>query len=184
VIDRKDREITRMEETWSALVLPMCERAFALEPVARIAGEDYSHYEARYGIMAQATDSATLNHLQWLRSTYGLPAREDLLAIDVGRLLTEQRKFEDSRNCLGLQLADMLASILRRAFNDRLQSPGWKDFGGLLVRHHDPASGLIQLGPGTETLLLGQPKRVCQALNARAKDMLVERLRRAGTPRM
>lgn len=184
IIDRKDRTITQMEKTWSTLILPLSENAFASEPVARIVGEDYSHYQARYGIRKQTASPKTLNHIQWMRSAYGLPAMEDRLLIDTKRLLTEQRKFEDSRNCLGLQLADMLASILRRAFNDRLQFPGWKDFGALLIRHHDPTTGLIRLGTSTETPLLGHPKKVCQILNARAKDMLVERIRQTAHPGM
>ena len=178
VIDRKDRTITEMEETWTALVLPLIEREFALNPVSRIVGEDYSYYEARYCISKKTASSETLKHLQWLRSVYGLSDSEGRLITDTKRLLTEQRKFEDSRNCLGLQLADMLATILRRAFNDRLQLPAWKDFGGLLVRHHNPGAGLIQLGPGIEAPVLGHPKRVCKILDSRAKDMLVERLRK------
>lgn len=181
VIDRKDRTITQMEETWSTLVLPLSERAFALEPVVRIIGEDYSYYEARYCITKKTASPETLSHLRWLRSVYGLSDREDRLITDTRRLLTEQRKFEDSRNCLGLQLADMLATILRRAFNDRLQFPAWRDFGGLLVRHHNPGTELIQLGPGIEAPLVGHPKRVCKILDTRANDMLVERLRKGET---
>jgi hypothetical protein len=175
-IDRKDRAMTQMEETWSTLVLPMSEKALAADRAKGIAGEDYSHYERRYGVDLE--DPVTAKHLQWLQSAYGLEQIKGRV-IDVKRLLTEQRKFEDSRNCLGLQLADMLASTLRRAFNDRLRFSGWKEFGQLLVRRQDPANGIIQLGPGPAKPLVGRAKQVCKVLDVRAKSMLVERIRKA-----
>ena len=61
-----------------------------------------------------------------------------------------------------------------RALNDRLQFSGWKDFGGLLVRHREPGTGFIQLGPGGNTPLQGHAKKVCQVLDARAKSMIAE----------
>ena len=183
VIDRKDRTITQMEETWSTLILPASESDFAREPLICIEGEDYSHFDARYGFTEATADPETLTHSQWLSSVYGLrPRTKDAVILDAKRLLSEQRTLQDSRDSLGLQLSDMLAAILRRALNDRLQFPGWKDFGGLLVRHEQPGDGFIQLGPGGDIPMLGHARKVCQALDARAKDMIAERNRNAGTP--
>ena len=184
VIDRKDRTITQMEETWSTLVLPVSESAFAREPLICIEGEDYSHFDARYGFTKATADPETLRHMQWLSSVSGRPRRvkRDVIGMNAKRMLTEQRTFEDSHNSLGLQLTDMLASILRRALNDRLQFPGWKDFGCLLVRHLEPGTGFIQLGAGAPVPMLGHAKKVCQALHAKAKDMVCERIRNAGDP--
>jgi Protein of unknown function (DUF3800) len=180
VIDRKDRTITQMEETWTTLILPMSESASAREPLTCIEGEDYSHFDARYGIREATADQETLRHSEWLSSVYGVPPKEKgEVGIDAKRLLTEQQTFENSRDSVGLQLTDMLASILRRALNDRLQFSGWKDFGGLLVRHHQPGTGFIQLGPGGDTPVLGHAKKVCQLLHARAKGMVAERDRNA-----
>jgi hypothetical protein len=184
VIDRKDRTITEMEETWSTLILPLGESAFAREPLTSIVEEDYSHFDARYGFTEATADPEMLRHIQWLRSVYGKPtSAKDHLGINLKRLLIEQRTFQDSRDSLGLQLSDMLAAILRRALNNRLQFPGWKDFGGLLTRHWQPGHGFIQLGAGRDIRMLGHPSKVCQALHARAKDMIAERNRNAGTPR-
>jgi hypothetical protein len=175
IIDRKDRSITQMEETWSTLILPMGESAFAKEPLVCIEGEDYSYYEAKYGFTAETADPETLRHSKWVSSAYGIPPREKDVIGNWKRLLTEQRTFEDSSKSLGLQLADMLASILRRALNDRIQFEGWKDFGGLLVRHHNPGAGFIQLGPGTDTPMMGHAKAVCRVLDSKAKCMIAER---------
>lgn len=175
VVDRKDRTITQMEETWSTLVLPMGETAFGQEPLGCLAGADYSHFDRRYGLSLATADPEDMRHMKWLDSIFGtVPNTRDIVATDAKRLLSEQLSFEDSRNSLGLQLTDMLASILLRALNNRLQFPGWKDFGGLLVRHRNPGTGFIQLGPGGDIDMPDHAKKVCKILNARAKSMLVE----------
>lgn len=176
VVDRKDRTITQMEETWSTLILPLGENSFAREPLASLAGEDYSYFEARYGFTEATADPEIVRHIRWLDSVYGKSLRaKDPAGIDAKRLLTEQLTFENSRDSLGLQLSDMLASILRRALNNRLQFPGWKEFGGLLVRHQEPGTGFIQLGPGSDTPLRGHASRVCQILHATAKNIIAAR---------
>jgi hypothetical protein len=180
VIDRKDRTITQVEDTWSTLILPMSESAFGRESLGCIMGEDYSYFEARYGFTEATADPEMLRHSDWVSSVYGKPPKtDDCVGIDANRLLTEQLTFQDSCDSLGLQLADMLATILRRALNDRLQFPGWKDFGGLLVRQQQPGVGFIQLGAGGEIPVPGHASKVCKVLDARAKSMLTER-KRAG----
>lgn len=184
VIDRKDKTTTEMEDTWSTLILPYSESAFALESLACIKGEDYSHFDARYGVTERTADAEMLRHIQWLGSVYGKSMKSKGTAgINARRLLTEQRTFQDSRDSLGLQLCDMLSTILRRALNDRLQLHGWKDFGGLLVRHGQPGEGFIQLGPGNPDIpMLGHARQVCKILDARAKSMIAERNRNAEMP--
>ncbi len=178
VIDRKDRTITQMEETWSTLILPLSEGAFAREPLICIRGEDYSHFDARYGFTEATADPEMLRHSQWLDLAYDTPARtKDSVRINAGLLLTDQLTFQDSRDSLGLQLSDMLATILRRALNNRLQFSGWKDFGGLLVRGHQPGDGFIRIGQGDHTPMPSHAAKVCLALQARAKDMIARRNR-------
>jgi hypothetical protein len=176
VIDRKDRTMTQVEDAWSTLILPLSERAFGRESLACLMGADYSYFEARYGFTEATADPEMLRHIQWLSSVYGKPGKtDDWVGIDANRLLTEQLIFQDSRDSLGLQLTDMLAAILRRALNDHLQLPGWKDFGGLLVRQQQPGVGFIQLGARDEIVMQGHARKVCKVLDARAKSMLIER---------
>jgi hypothetical protein len=70
----------------------------------------------------------------------------------------------------------MLASILRRALNERLQISGWEDFGKLLVRRRELGLCFLQLGRGENLpkTLTGHAKKVCLALDARAKSMLID----------
>ena len=178
VIDRKDRTITQMEEAWSTLILPLSESAFAREPLICIAEADYSHFDARYGFTEATADPEMVRHMHWLNSVFGkLPKPKGTANIDAKRLLTEQQTFENSRDCLGLQLADMLASIRRRALHDRLQFPGWKDFGGLLVRHQNLGDGFIQLGgAGGDPRIMGRAEKVCEVLDAKAKGMIAKQI--------
>jgi hypothetical protein len=170
VIDRKDKNITQMEDTWTTLILPLSETAFAKEPLICILEEDYSFFDARYAPAEAMADPEMLQHIQWLSSVSEKPT--DSVRIDANRLLTEQRTFQDSRDSLGLQLSDMLAAILRRALNGRLQFPGWKDFGGLLVRHRNPGDRFIRLAAGGGDSMLGHARRVCLTLDRGAKGMI------------
>ncbi|MBZ5604581.1 MAG: DUF3800 domain-containing protein [Acidobacteriia bacterium] len=40
----------------------------------------------------------------------------------------------DSKNELGLQLVDIVASAVRRAFNGNLKQGGWGQVGGLIIK--------------------------------------------------
>ena len=171
IIDRKNRTITEMESTWSTLILPMSESHFARNPLIALSGTDYSHFDARFGIAPD--DAEMTRHLQWMRETYGIRERDPSPGLNAGLLLSEQQEFADSASSLGLQLADMLATILRRALNDRLQMPGWKDFGRLLVA--DRSTPFLQLGPraGRGPAMNGQVEKVWPALTEGNKSMLL-----------
>lgn len=86
-----------------------------------------------------------------------------------------RRTFLDSRDSLGLQLADMLATIMRRALNDHLKYVGWKDFGRLVAGRSHETSNFLQLGSpvGTPEALEGHAEKVGLALRARAKPMML-----------
>ena len=173
-IDRKDKDLTQMEDTWSTLILPLSETEFLKEPLICLRDADYSQFDARYGINPATADAEMRSHWEWLESMSGVPpTRVDTLGTDIKRLLTEQRSFGDSRSNLGLQLADMLSSILRRALNGNLQESGWGEFGGLLVRQNYARTGIIQLGPGNPTPVLGQAQTVWKTLNQKAKNMIL-----------
>jgi hypothetical protein len=176
IIDRKNRELTEMEKTWTSLVLPISEGTFAREPFGTLEGADYSHFHGRYSFTSKTMSKEMVRHLEWLHSIHGLgPMTEGRYYTNAKRLLTEQRQLLDSRDSLGLQLADMLASILRRALNGRLQIAGWKDFGRLLVHKRDFGNAFIQFGK-SENLpksVMGLAREVCRVLDRRAKSMLL-----------
>jgi len=172
VIDRKDRTITEMEDTWSTLVLPMSESHFAKTPLPCLIGADYSHFDAHYKI--DANDQKTIRHVKWMREAYGVQDVDRPLGLNSTLLLSEQRQFADSAGSLGLQLADMLAAILRRALNDRLQVPGWKNFGSLLIA--DRRTPFLQFGEpdGRSQRMHGHVEKVWAVLKTGNKEMLVQ----------
>ena len=173
VIDRKNRTITEMEDTWSTLVLPMSESHFAKTPLPCLLGADYSHFDAHYKI--NANDQEAIRHVKWMREAYGIQDVDRPLGLNSTLLLSEQREFADSSGSLGLQLADMLAAILRRALNDRLQAPGWKNFGRLLIA--DRRTPFVQFGEpdGRSKRMHGQVEKVWPTLKTGTKEMLVRR---------
>ena len=177
IIDQKNRTITEMEETWSTLILPMSESHFVQHPLPTLKGADYSHFDVRYGI--DPKDEEMKRHIEWTQEAYGIRDDKRPPGLNAGLLLSQQRQFADSAGSLGLQLADMLATILRRALNNRLQPPGWKDFGRLLIR--DRSTPFLQLGPpdGRGGILSGQQiEKVWTALKSGNKPMLVADARR------
>jgi len=172
-IDRKGRTLTEMEETWSTLVLPASESHFMKTPLIFLKEADYSRF-ARYET-DPTTDEEMARHIEWLAAAYGKPeVAQKGPVVNSRRLLTEQRTFGDSLNSLGLQLADMVASILRRALNGKLQKSGWKNIGKLVV-HQSRPGWLSRLGP--ETAAPPFPRTVVEVwdtLISLAKSMLLD----------
>jgi len=173
IVDRKGHTLTEMEKAWSTMILPTSENYFMKKPLIFLKEGDYSHF-ARYETDL-SVDRDMARHIEWMNTIYGkqeVPRKSKV--INAKRLLKEQLEFADSRNSLGLQLADMLASILRRALNDHMRKSGWKDFGKLVV--HDPKPGWFsRLGP--ETTEPPWPQTVIDvwdALKSLSKPMLLD----------
>lgn len=139
-VDRKSRSLTEMEDPWTKLILPIGESRSLRQPFLRLEGYDYSHFR-RYEL--DSSNEQVARHLRWLEEVHGVPMFKSPV-VNAKRLHGEQLYFRDSRDSLGIQLADILASILRRALNGNLQFEGWKGLGGLLLRKND--TRLIQMG--------------------------------------
>lgn len=173
IIDRKNHTLTQMEEMWSTLILPASESRYAREPFIAVEGVDYSHFNKTYGFTMDTVEPQMAKHLDFVRETYGIePLDHDGIGIDAGKLFRGQRDFKDSLHSLGLQLADILATTLRRALNRHLQIDGWRDFGALIVGRANMGSYFIQLG-GQRQELPNRTAALCKLLGARAKSMLV-----------
>jgi len=174
-IDGKDRSPTRMEEIWTALILPIGQARSAQEPFAKVEGFDYGHFSP-YEIMESTADEEMRKHLEWMRSA--LPFRKqvsgDLRCIAARKILNEDRKFADSRSNLGLQLADIAASIICRAYNGNLQLPGWRDASKLLVRKK--IAPILQIGKAAHYRrgLESRAAAVWRQLDAKSQAMVLE----------
>lgn len=168
-IDRKDRAITQMEKTWTTLILPISEAHFAKTPLQTVIGEDYSYF---YPYETGDNDPDMKRHVRWLEATFDVPERvRGNRVVSANLILNEQRHFKDSCDSLGLQLADILATTLRRALNSRLRKPGWQNYGTLLINKKD--TRFIQLGTAeAPQYLTDSAASVWRTIKAQAKSML------------
>jgi hypothetical protein len=174
-IDRKDRAVTEMEQLWSALMLPMGESRSSLYPYARVEGFDYTHF-AKYEVDEATAEDKMSRHLKWMRETLpsASPRTEPLRCIDAKKLWTEKRSFEDSKNSLGLQLADIAATTLCRALNGNLQQAGWKPISRLLIRKK--TAPFLQIGRaarGQHPALDPVAEKVWRTLDANSQSMVL-----------
>jgi hypothetical protein len=107
------------------------------EPLVQLEGEDYSHFEKFYWETTEAPA-----HLK--------DPTKPFKAFSANRVLKDHLRFRTSERHCGLQLADIVASGIRRACNGTLQIAGWRNLGKLMVQnevgHH--TLECMALGPG------------------------------------
>ncbi len=121
VVDAKNLNITTSEKVWKTLILPQAQSRSFDEPLIMIKEGDYSHYykDRKSGdipnYLSEHVKDKDPNSFTELNSVYS----------DI--------KFEDSKNSLGVQLADILVTSIRRSMNGNLQKKGWKNFGDIIV---------------------------------------------------
>ena len=174
VIDQKDRTITQMEQLWSTLIMTVGESESARHPYARVEGFDYSHF-AKYEIDESTADEKTKRHLQWMRSTlpFSKAVPDHLRCINAKRIWTEERSFADSKDNLGLQLADIAASTLCRALNDHLQLPGWEPLSQILIRKKIAPFILLGKAAEKDCGLEQHAEKVWRTLDAKSQPMVL-----------
>ncbi len=131
LIDAKDHELTEMEDIWSLLVVPFAETHFLTHPLKMLVEGDYTEFDRRYN---SKSDPDLIAHRKWLETQVPVSATARANPVtDAKLLLTEQLTFTNSKSQVGLQLADMLANILRRSWNNTLPKRSWQDFGKLMI---------------------------------------------------
>jgi len=175
-IDRKDRTVTEMEHLWSTLMLPVGESRSAQQPYSKVEGFDYTHF-AKYEIDEATADEGMRHHLKWMKEKlpFSKAPSGPLRCIDAKRIWTEERAFEDSKDNLGLQLADIAATCLCRALNGNLQQQGWEPISRLLIRKK--TAPFLQLGKaaaGQHPPLEPHAAKVWRILDSRSQAMVLE----------
>ncbi len=115
IIDAKDVKITEFEILWSSIIIPFLEDKSLNEPFVSTSKGDYSYFkdfENPPDLIDPVDQNKTLKTLSFITNI----------------------SFKDSVSSCGLQLVDILASAISRAFNGNLQHKGWKGIGGLMVQ--------------------------------------------------
>lgn len=121
IVDAKNLNITTSEKIWKTLVLPLAQSRSFDEPLLMLKEGDYSHYYKNRksgdipNYLSEHIKDKDPNNFTELNSVYS----------DI--------KFKDSKNSLGVQLADILITSMRRSMNGNLQKDGWKNFGNIMV---------------------------------------------------
>lgn len=159
-VDAKDRSVTSMEYVWTVLVGPVILTQSMSAPMAMVPSGDYSFYD-RYNVAAPS----------------GLDVKAGSFFTDLKMVLREDFAFVDSTKDLGVQLADLLASILTRALNNTLQPAGWMDLGRSFVRRAGSTVHVVRLQQdairGDSHEISNQHwRRVLTQLEVKAKGML------------
>lgn len=135
VVDRKDHDLTAMEKLWTTLIIPEGIRRSLRQPFTRLKGGDYTHFN-RFRIDPRAPEMA--GHVRWYLENITFEPGESQGILNMRQIFEEKFRFADSTNELGLQLVDILASAVRRAFNGNLRREGWEKIGGLMLKRSGP----------------------------------------------
>ncbi len=174
IIDRKDRQSTTMERLWTTLITPIGQTRAFEKPFITLRQGDYRYFN-RFRLRTDASDRS--KDVQWLNENIAFPMRSSAGSriIDMKKVLQESFRFADSKNELGLQLADIVASACRRAFNGNLQKCGWEELGRLLIKTDGkpPIIGLAtpEQTRGRDRRLHETPSKVWLALHSASKSM-------------
>ncbi len=137
VVDAKDKNITEYERAWSLAIYPIMYTQSIKEPMYYIEGGDYSYFEERF----QETDKDRIKYYE-AEGNYG---EGEIGATKLELILGKSFKFQDSKNNLGLQMADVLANATQRGLNGRLKEDGWGEIGSLMIRKNPHPVSLIGL---------------------------------------
>lgn len=121
-VDAKDLMPTRYENLWREIVGPILQTMSLLSPLDQLQGADYSAFDRFCGEAPETPEH--------LRSRAG-DQQGPFGYVDMKAFLADLKSCQSHRS-QGIQIADTLASAVRRACNGTLQNAGWKELGRLM----------------------------------------------------
>jgi len=137
IVDAKNINITTSEKIWKTLILPLAQSKSFDKPLLMIKEGDYSHYYKNRksgdipNYLSEHVKDKDPNSFTELNSVYS----------DI--------KFTDSKNNLGVQLADILITSIRRSMNGNLQKKCWINFGKIIVMGEKQSITLLNMDEDT-----------------------------------
>jgi hypothetical protein len=127
-IDQKNSTKTEYEKAFVSITPPILQTISLTEPMSMLIDADYSAF-TRF-------DYSPETRPRYLRDTYGLDVDDRKPTTNIGMLMREDLQFVDSQHNQGVQVADLLASGMRRClrqeFNDNEAAAHL--LGGLMVQ--------------------------------------------------
>lgn len=110
-IDQKNTSKTTFEEAFEKIAPALLQTRSFREPGFKVEGFDYRRMAA--------FEYAPYEVPKYLEAEYGVRPEN---ALNIGKVLRDDLKFEDSRSNIGIQIADLLASGLRRCLRGQFQA--------------------------------------------------------------
>ena len=129
-IDQKNTRKTEFEDAFEKIAPALLQSKSLNDPMIMLIGEDYSHFE-KY-------DFAAGDEPTYLKDDYGIEI-DTSNATNIGKLIRENIKFENSKDNLGIQIADLLASGVRRCLRNDFKNNllAAKLLGNLMAQNGD-----------------------------------------------
>ena len=129
-IDQKNSTRTEYEKAFFTLTPPLIQTMSIKEPIPKLAGADYSAF--------QRFDYPEGESPTYLKDVYGIDIGDKDHSLNIGQLIREDFKFVDSKTNQGIQVADLLATgirrCLRRGFTDNRKAA--QLLGSLMVQRN------------------------------------------------
>jgi len=144
-VDRKDTIPTAYEKAFRTILPALLQTKSHRDPMLMLTeGADYSFFR-RFEYLPGSAPT-------YLRDVYGIDSQSD--PADVGKMVREDFKLVESSLVPGVQVADLLASGLRRTLRRNFDNPNriatLLGANMLQEAHGKPPVRLIALGPGRE----------------------------------
>lgn len=134
IFDAKDSiKVNDYEKTLTKIVLPLVQTYCIDRPLSNVEGFNYSYFEKYY------------IEEKYVLEVYKNKRNKNSSFVSISDVM-QNMHFIPSHTNLGLQMADILASCVRRAISDRLQFDGWKYLSSLVVRRNKNAISLTRFG--------------------------------------
>jgi hypothetical protein len=138
-IDQKNSTRTEYEKAFETLAPPLLQTISLTNPLLMLEGADYSAF--------QRFDYPEEERPTYLKDIYGIDLRGRSPALNIGKLLHEDLKFEDSKENQGVQVADLLAAGIRRCLRNEFSNSrrAAQLLGRLMVQGADGRSPIMLL---------------------------------------
>lgn len=105
-IDQKNSTRTEYETAFQQVLPALLQSIYIRNPMPMLIGADYSAFN-RFNWAPEEKPT-------YLKETYGIEVDDEDLGLNVGMVVRENLDFVDSKSNLGVQVADLLASGVRR----------------------------------------------------------------------
>jgi hypothetical protein len=168
-IDQKNTTKTTFEEAFEKVAPALLQSRSIREPSFRVRGFDYRHFAPYEFADGKAPD--------YLQTEYGLPAMD---GFNLQKLLRGNLQFVDSKSLSGVQVADLLASGLRRTLKLAFDEPYAvaERIGRLTVENIRGLQSINLVSLGQEEALPKQTASIVKLISQHSKAFIHAKRRR------